>query len=525
MLTPLLSYSHGVDPAISYCRHLCVICWEIGTWVFDVKKNLPDVSSLNSIQLASQNRQAVPIDLVVMAIRIIEFLAILIAGILALAFWTDEIPADFLPNYGRAILGGAFVFALIADFIGSYDVDAYFSLRRGWERVLLSWLIACLFMTAIGFMMQLSSEFSRGWVLTWLAVGAGILLVCRAGMTLWVLRLKRQGVFNSRVAIYGASVQGQKLAQYIRENNRLTITLVGFFDDRRDGRTPASIDDLSVFGNTDDLIAMIRDGLIDQVIVALPWSAEQRIQQIVSRLALTPVRIRLAPDMASFAFLNRPLVLLGDLPVLTLFERPISGMDAIVKRAEDLLLSSIALLILWPVMLLTAIAIKLDSDGPIFFKQPREGFNNQPFWVWKFRSMTHDQCETDGIQQATKGDKRITRVGRFIRATSIDELPQLFNVFSGDMSLVGPRPHAPSTRAGGRLFNDVVQTYAARHKVKPGITGWAQACGWRGETDTEEKLVKRLEHDLHYIENWSVTFDIYILIRTVYSVVFTRNAY
>jgi exopolysaccharide biosynthesis polyprenyl glycosylphosphotransferase len=237
------------------------------------------------------------------------------------------------------------------------------------------------------------------------------------------------------------------------------------------------------------------------------------------------VRIRLAPDLANFAFAHRPLVLLGDMPVITLFERPISGTDAIVKRAEDLLFTSIILFFIWPIMLIAAIAVKLDSPGPVFFRQPREGFNNQRFDVLKFRSMVHDQCETDGVQQATRGDARVTRVGRIIRATSIDELPQLFNVLMGDMSLVGPRPHAPSTRANGRLFHEVVQTYAARHKVKPGITGWAQVCGWRGETDTEEKLVKRLEHDLHYIENWSVPFDIYILFRTVFAVLFPKNAF
>ena len=261
------------------------------------------------------------------------------------------------------------------------------------------------------------------------------------------------------------------------------------------------------------------------MIVALPWSAEARIRQVVQKLALTPVRIRLAPDLANFAFAHRPLVLLGDMPVITLFERPISGTDALVKRAEDLVLTICILLFVWPVMLLAALAVKLDSPGPIFFRQPREGFNNQRFNVLKFRSMTHDECQTDGIEQATRGDRRVTRVGRFIRATSIDELPQLFNVLKGDMSLVGPRPHAPSTKAAGRPFHEVVQTYAARHKVKPGITGWAQACGWRGETDTEEKLVKRLEHDLYYIENWSVTFDLYILVRTAFAVIFPKNAF
>lgn len=470
-------------------------------------------------------RLAVPIDVVIFAIRIIEFLTILLAGIVALSLWADVIPADDVPIYSRTMLGGALIFALVAEIMGAYDVDCHFSLRKAWQRLLGSWMVAGLFLITIGFLLQISEDFSRGWALTWFVTTATMLAGTRAASTLWIRRLKGQGIFNSRVAIFGAAAQGQKLAQYIRGNNKLTISLVGFFDDRRDGRVPVIVDDIPVFGTSDDLVAMIREGLIDQVIVALPWSAETRIRQVVQKLALTPVRIRLAPDLANFAFAHRPLVLLGDLPVITLFERPISGTDAIVKRAEDLILTLIILFFIWPIMLLVALAVKLDSPGPIFFRQPREGFNNTSFNVFKFRSMTSDTCETDSIHQATKEDQRVTRVGRIIRATSLDELPQLLNVLQGHMSLVGPRPHAPSTRAGGRPFHEVVQTYAARHKVKPGMTGWAQVCGWRGETDTEEKLVKRLEHDLYYIENWSVPFDLYILVRTVFAVLFPKNAF
>ncbi|MFQ3595946.1 MAG: undecaprenyl-phosphate glucose phosphotransferase [Sphingomonadaceae bacterium] len=467
----------------------------------------------------------VPLDLIVLITRILEFLMVLGSGAIALYLWGDIIPARDLPDYLRVILGAGLFFALISEIVGAYDLDAQFSLRIAWQRLLTSWVMTALFLITTGFLLKVSAEFSRGWASTWF-ISCGVMLAgTRAGMTMWLRRLKRQGVFDSRAVIYGAGTQGQRLASYIRGNEKLTISLLGFFDDRRDGRVPVIVDDLPVFGTSDDLVAAIREGLIDQVIVALPWSAEDRIRQVVSKLALTPVRIRLAPDLASFAFAHRPLVLLGDLPVLTLFERPISGMDAIVKRAEDILLTSVILFFVWPIMLATAIAIRLDSPGPIFFRQPREGFNNQLFDVLKFRSMTHEECETDGIRQATRNDKRVTRVGAFIRRTSIDELPQLFNVMQGHMSLVGPRPHAPSTRAGGRLFHEVVQTYAARHKVKPGVTGWAQVCGFRGETDTEEKLLRRLDHDLHYIENWSVGFDLYILVRTVFAVIAPKNAF
>jgi len=219
------------------------------------------------------------------------------------------------------------------------------------------------------------------------------------------------------------------------------------------------------------------------------------------------------------------VVILGDVPVMTLFDRPISGLSAIVKAIEDKLLTALILIAVSPIMALAALAVRLDSHGPILFRQPREGFNNRSFHCFKFRTMYHERLEYKNITQASRDDPRITRVGRFLRRTSIDELPQLFNVLIGDMSLVGPRPHAASTRAGGRLFSDVVQSYAARHKVKPGITGWAQVCGWRGETDTEEKLIKRFEHDLYYIENWSIWLDLYILVRTVGAVLLPRNAF
>lgn len=490
--------------------------------------NSEDSSQLRPMlpsDLEGPNNTKVPISLVVFAMRLVEFLTISFAGMLALYLRFAELQPESLPIYTRSMLVGALIFALVAEVMGAYDVDCHFSLRSAWQRVLGAWTVTGLFLVTIGFLLQVSGDFPRGWAITWFVSAVFMLAGIRASMTIWIRRLKRHGVFNSRVAIYGASLQGQKLAGYIRGNPKLTISLVGFFDDRRDGRVPVIVDDLPVFGTSDDLVLMIRDGLIDQVIVALPWSASQRIQQVVQKIALTPVRIRLAPDLANFVYAARPLVLLGDLPVITLFERPISGIDAIVKRLEDLLLTGLILLFLWPVMLLTAIAVKLDSPGPVFFRQPREGFNNQRFDVLKFRSMTHNDCQVDGVQQATRGDKRVTRVGRIIRATSLDELPQLLNVLQGNMSLVGPRPHAPSTRANGRLFHEVVQTYAARHKVKPGITGWAQVCGWRGETDTEDKLLRRFEHDLHYIENWSVTFDIYILFRTIFAVLFPKNAF
>jgi len=474
---------------------------------------------------ATAAKSGVPLDFAIFLVRIIEFLAVIATGAVAVFVARDTVGDYAIGNYSRVVFVAAIAFGVLAEILGCYDIDAQFSLRRAWQRIVTSWITVALFLITLGFLLKSSESISRGWALGWFVGGGMTLLVLRSISTLWVRRLKSRGTFNQRVAIFGAGVQGERFAEYVLNHDRLTISLIGFFDDRRDGRVAASAANVPVLGNLSALISMIRDGRIDQVVVALPWAAEDRLQQVVSRLALTPVKIRLAPDLASFVFAKRPLVMLGEMPMMTLFERPISGIDAAVKSAEDIVLPLIILFFIWPILLLVAIAIKIDSPGPIFFRQPREGFNNRPFGVYKFRSMYHDRAEFDGINQASRDDPRITRTGRILRKTSLDELPQIFNVLKGDMSLVGPRPHAASTRAGGRLFSDVVSSYAARHKVKPGITGWAQVCGWRGETDTEDKLIKRFEHDLYYIENWSIWLDLYILFRTVGSLMLPKNAF
>ena len=470
-------------------------------------------------------RAGIPLDIVVITVRVIEFLLVLGSGLILNRLRPDVDGTEMAAVYSRVVFVAAIAFAVLAETVGSYDVDAQFSLRQAWQRMLTAWVATILFMVTLGFLLKASDQVSRQWALTWFLLGGASLLVGRLAMTIWIRRLKRRGAFNQRVAIFGAGPQGARLAEYILGTDKLTITIVGFFDDRLDGRVPVSAHNIPVLGNLSALMSMIRESRIDQVIVALPWSAEVRLQQVVSRLALTPVRIRLAPDLASFVFARRPVVLLGELPVMTLFERPISGIDAGLKLVEDRIIASLALLLAAPLMLLIALAIRLDSPGPIFFRQPREGFNNHPFRVYKFRSMFDRDAELDTIVQASRRDPRVSRVGALLRRTSLDELPQLFNVLQGDMSVVGPRPHAASTRAGGRLFSEVVSSYAARHKVKPGITGWAQVCGWRGETDTEDKLIKRFEHDLYYIENWSIWFDFYIVARTAVALIIPRNAF
>ncbi|MHA1524670.1 MAG: exopolysaccharide biosynthesis polyprenyl glycosylphosphotransferase, partial [Alphaproteobacteria bacterium] len=228
---------------------------------------------------------------------------------------------------------------------------------------------------------------------------------------------------------------------------------------------------------------------------------------------------------AGLKFLPRAYSYIGSVPFFDILDKPLQGWSTVVKAIEDRCLAAVALVLAAPVMALVALAIKLDSKGPVLFRQNRYGFNNELIGLYKFRSMYTDQTDANAERLVTRGDPRVTRVGRFIRRTSLDELPQLFNVLTGRLSLVGPRPHAIMAKAADRLYNDVVDGYFARHRVKPGITGWAQVNGWRGETDTAEKLERRVEHDLYYIENWSVLFDLYILCITPFALMHTEQAH
>ena len=247
---------------------------------------------------------------------------------------------------------------------------------------------------------------------------------------------------------------------------------------------------------------------------------------MLRKLWVLPIDIRLAAHANRLRFRPRSYSYVGQVPVLDIFDRPIADWDIVIKLVFDKLVGMLALIALSPVLALTALAVKLDSRGPVFFKQQRYGFNNETIEVLKFRSMYVDQLDASAAKLVTRDDPRVTRVGRFIRKTSIDELPQLFNVvFKGDLSLVGPRPHAMHAKAADRQYDEVVDGYFARHRVKPGLTGWAQINGWRGETDTQEKIQQRVEHDLYYIENWSILFDFYILAVTPMALIKPKNAF
>jgi exopolysaccharide biosynthesis polyprenyl glycosylphosphotransferase len=261
------------------------------------------------------------------------------------------------------------------------------------------------------------------------------------------------------------------------------------------------------------------------VVITLPWSAEDRIVSIIARLRMLPVHLYLGDDLIGYHVGIRHRAFAAGVSILEVVRAPLAGWNGFVKALEDKVLVFLALLFFIPLMGLIAAAIKLDSRGPVLFRQMRHGFNNELIEVFKFRTMHHTMRDENGETLTKKGDLRVTRVGRILRCTSLDELPQLFNVWNGTMSMVGPRPHPTRAKAGQRLYDEVVLEYAARHRVKPGITGWAQVNGWRGDTDSEEKIERRVEHDLYYIENWSLWLDVRILFATILLGWVHKNAY
>ena len=311
----------------------------------------------------------------------------------------------------------------------------------------------------------------------------------------------------------------------LESSRELDIEVIGLFDDRLDGRSPQSIHAHKKMGKIADLATYARNNRVDLIIVAIPLSAEARLLHILKRLWELPVDIRISGRASSLKFSSKAYTHIGRLPLLAVFDRPLMGWGLFLKNVFDRVVAGTAIVMLAPVMLVVAAAIRLESKGPVLFKQKRYGFNNELIEVFKFRSMYTNRCDANATTLVSKGDPRVTRVGRFIRKTSLDELPQLFNVLTGQLSLVGPRPHATQAKAADTLYEQVVDGYFARHKVRPGITGWAQINGWRGETDTREKIEQRVKYDLDYIDHWSLMFDVKILARTPFALLKSENAY
>ena len=378
----------------------------------------------------------------------------------------------------------------------------------------------------IAFFAKLGEAFSRVWLAGWYGFGLSAILMERFVLSAIVTHLTKLGRFDRRTAIVGGGDPAAEMIRALEKEHDQGVQILGVFDDRTDERSPGIVAGYAKLGGVSDLVEYARRVPLDLVVVTLPISAERRLLQMLAQLWVLPIDIRLSAHASKLRLRPRNYSYIGSVPVLDVFDKPIADWDLVVKWLFDKVVGSLMLLAFSPLFLFAAIAVKLDSRGPILFRQKRYGFNNELIEVFKFRSMYVEQSDATASRLVTRDDPRVTKVGRFLRKTSLDELPQLFNVvFKGDLSLVGPRPHALQAKAENRLYDQVVDGYFARHKVKPGITGWAQINGWRGETDTEEKIQRRVEHDLYYIENWSVALDLYIIVATPFALMKTENAY
>ncbi len=359
----------------------------------------------------------------------------------------------------------------------------------------------------------------------WICAAALGLLAARAMLGTLVRHWAAQGRLERRVAIYGTGQLSIDLITSLEADPSCDVRIVGVCDDRDSSRSGDDVMGYPRIGTIDDLVGLARRSRIDTIIVTVPAAAQTRLLQIFERLAVLPAEVRQPAAASPLQLAPSAYSQIGRLPMLSILDRPIGGWGLLAKAAVDRAVAALALIVLSPVLAAVAIAVKLDSPGPVLFRQKRYGFNNELIEILKFRSMFTEQSDAKADRLVTRGDSRVTAVGRFIRRTSLDELPQLINVLLGSLSLVGPRPHAVNAKAGDRLYGDVVGRYFVRHKVKPGITGWAQVNGWRGETDTEEKIVQRVAHDLYYIENWSLLLDLRILLHTPLTLLKMDNAY
>jgi Undecaprenyl-phosphate glucose phosphotransferase len=437
-----------------------------------------------------------------------------IGGLIYLAYVTG-VPNGF---YALVIIGAVLVANILFNLAQTHRIGAYRTRFKQIGRVLAAWSIVFVVITLGAFFFKVSDLVSRVWMVSWYLLGGVFLIGFRLGVRALINRWTQQGKLKRRTVIVGGGKDSEALIKAITTGAGNDIELFGLFDDRVDERSPDQVAGCPKLGNVSDLVEFARRTQVDLVIVSMPLSAEKRVLAMLKQLWVLPVDIRLSAHMSQLKFKANAYSYVGDVPVFDMADRPISDWSLVFKWTFDKLVALTALILLSPIMIITAIAVKLESPGPVFFKQRRHGFNNEFIDIYKFRSMYHDQADATASKQVSRGgDARVTRVGKFIRKTSIDELPQLFNVLKNEISVVGPRPHAVQAKAANKLYNEAVDGYFARHKVKPGMTGWAQIHGWRGETDTVDKIMNRVNHDLYYIENWTPFLDFYIVMMTPFS--------
>jgi Undecaprenyl-phosphate glucose phosphotransferase len=423
-----------------------------------------------------------------------------------------------IPGPGRHVLTAflaAILFVGVFERLGGYRLGQLSKLEWQVTRNLMTWGILISALLFVAFIGKISESYSRGWMLAWMFAAVGTQLAGRCLLEIATRRGRQAGFLAQNIVVFGAGNEGQQLVAKLQRSGDKSVFIRGIFDDRK-SRVSRTIHGVSVLGTSDDLLRFARDVRIDDVILALPLDAERRLKTLFEKLKGAALDLRLSVEPIAERFQFHGMRYIGVAPVLEIADRPLKHWRAVVKWFEDQFIAALLLIAFAPLIAIVALLIKLDSRGPVLFVQQRFGFNNEVIPVLKFRTMYVDRGDPSGGQRTVQHDPRITRVGRVIRTLSIDELPQLFNVLHGEMSVVGPRPHPIAMKASDdALYGDAVARYFHRHRVKPGITGWAQVNGLRGEVDTLAKARARVAHDLYYIEHWSLWLDLKILLKTI----------
>jgi Undecaprenyl-phosphate glucose phosphotransferase len=449
-----------------------------------------------------------------------DFFNFLISGFCIYWYYVGWSDANlYYYSFGIISLSTVVIFAF--NKIGLYEITSFFKPKAHFLKILGALITTLVLFLSLAFALKISDQFSRVWIFSWFIISFPLILIGREFFSFLFRLFVETGQITRKIVIVGTGAQAKTFINKIVSSNNPWIKIVGIFDDRLE-RTGSSFMGFPILGKIDDLVGFARRNSLDDIIVTLPWGAHERLSEIISTLEELPVNVRLDLDLTWFHKFNFSFSSFLELPMLSLVSKPLEGGKYLLKLFEDKVLALVLLILLSPLMLIIAITVKLESPGPILFKQKRFGFNNKKFSVLKFRTMYHNPGGDIGVKQAQLNDSRITPLGKFLRRTSLDELPQLFNVLEGAMSVVGPRPHAVEHN---EKYSKIIQGYFSRHRVKPGITGWAQVKGFRGETDVPGKMEARVEHDVFYIKNWSLLFDIKILLLTLLVVPFQKNAY
>ena len=458
-----------------------------------------------------------------MAIQVVDFALLFLAGLVTTLGYESLLKATPTEDLAVATWIGASAVIITIQKENGYALPRLGQLGRSVLDTALPLLVGWTAVVVSLFMLHGGSTASRAWPFGFAAASGLLLAGHRMVLHRLVQRWHGNGRLVQRVAVVGVNEFSATFLERLAAQPD-TYLVTGVYDDRQ-SRIPAHLRHIGVRGGVDALLSASREERIDIVVVALPLSAVDRINDVLTRLSSLVVDVFLTTDVAGLRYGGAQFTAIGPNPVISVGERPLKDWQAVKKAVFDRAIGSALLLCALVPLLVVAALIKLDSPGPVLFRQPRVGFDNRMFRIFKFRTMHASMTDLLADRQTTRDDPRVTRVGRWLRRFSIDELPQLLNVVQGSMSLVGPRPHAPNTKAADKLFADVVSQYAVRHRVKPGITGWAQVNGWRGETKTEDQLRSRVRFDLDYIRDWSLVLDLKILLLTVFREVRSSTAF